>query len=112
VLDPGVLDRLRADLGGDDPVRDVVATFLERTPTVLADLSAAAARDDVEAMRRVAHGIKGTSATLGAARLAEQCAEIERLARSGAVPDAAARVAAVEASYRAAEAALTAKLGG
>jgi HPt (histidine-containing phosphotransfer) domain-containing protein len=108
-MDRGVMDQLREDLG-DGPVREVVATFLDRTPATLAELRAAASRNDVEAIRRAAHAVKGTSATLGAKRLADECAELERMARSGDVPDATARVAAVEASYHGAKAALEAEL--
>ena len=103
------MDQLREDLG-DGPVREVVATFFDRTPATLAELRAAASRNDVEAIRRTAHAVKGTSATLGAKRLADECAELERMTRSGDVPDATARVSAVEASYHAAKAALEAEI--
>jgi HPt (histidine-containing phosphotransfer) domain-containing protein len=59
-----------------------------------------------DAIRRAVHMIKGTSAILGARPLAEQCAELEHLSRSGVVQDVATRVAAIEASYRKVEAAL------
>ena len=59
------LEQLREDLGGNAPLHDVIATFLEKTPAVLAVLQDAAARADADAMRRAAHMIKGTSAMLG-----------------------------------------------
>ena len=99
-IDGHVLDQLRADLG-PGPVAQVIATFLERTPEVLAELRDAASRADADGIRRAAHTIKGTSATLGARKLAEASAEIESLGRTGSVPDAVNRVEALEASYRA-----------
>jgi HPt (histidine-containing phosphotransfer) domain-containing protein len=51
--------------------------------------------------------IKGTSAMLGALRLAECCAELEGLCRGGDLPDATTRVSAIEATYRTVEAALS-----
>jgi CheY-like chemotaxis protein/HPt (histidine-containing phosphotransfer) domain-containing protein len=105
-VDPPVLDQLREDLGGPEPVQEVIATFLDKTPEVLAELRDAAARADAGGIRQAAHKLKGTSATLGARRLSEQCAEIERLARAGSVPDAADRLKDIEASYGKVEAAL------
>jgi signal transduction histidine kinase/DNA-binding response OmpR family regulator len=107
-LDHDVLDQLRDDLGGTAALREIIATFLEKTPSVLAELRAAAARGDVDGIRRAAHMCKGTSAILGARMLAQQCAELEALARSGLVPDAIACVTAMEVSYRSVEAALMA----
>jgi len=107
IIDRGMLEQLREDLGGSAPLREVIATFLEKTPAALAALRDAAARADTEALRQSAHMIKGTSAMLGATDLAARCAELERLARSGIVPDAASRVAAIEESYRHVGAALT-----
>ena len=109
-LDRTVLDQIREDLGGTAPLRDIILTFLGKTPAVLATLHDAAMRADADAIRRAAHSLKGTSALLGARALAEQCAELERLDQSGMVADALGRVRAIEASYRKVEAALTAEV--
>jgi signal transduction histidine kinase/CheY-like chemotaxis protein len=103
-LDRTALDELQEDLGGTAPLHDVIATFLEKTPAVLAVLRAAAARADAGAIRKAAHLIKGTSAMLGARTLARQCAELEGLCQPGIVPDAVDRVRAIEESYRRVEA--------
>jgi CheY-like chemotaxis protein/HPt (histidine-containing phosphotransfer) domain-containing protein len=109
-IDRVVIGQLREDLG-DGPLREVVATFLDRTPAAIAELRAAASREDGEAIRRAAHAIKGTSATLGAIGLASVCDEIERLARSGDVKGAAGRVRTAEESYRVVEPALEREFG-
>jgi HPt (histidine-containing phosphotransfer) domain-containing protein len=109
-LDRGVLDQLRADLGGTAALRDVITTFLDQTPTILSALREAAVCDDVPAIRRAAHRIKGTSSILGARELSQQCAEIERVGQAGRIADAGSRVIAVEASYRTIEAALKAEI--
>jgi signal transduction histidine kinase/DNA-binding response OmpR family regulator len=106
--DRTVLDQLREDLGGIEPLRELIVTFLERTPLVLAALREAAARADLGEIRRTAHMLKGTSAMLGGRALAEQCGELERLGETGVVGDAVARVTAIEAAYRKVEDALTA----
>jgi signal transduction histidine kinase/CheY-like chemotaxis protein/HPt (histidine-containing phosphotransfer) domain-containing protein len=97
-LDRTVLEQLREDLG-DAALAEVVATFLDKTPSALAALREAAARADIGGMRKSAHLIKGTSAVLGACTLAQRCAELEELCQASAVSDAASRVRAIEESY-------------
>jgi len=109
-LDRDVLDQLREDLGGAAALREVIRSFLDQTPSVLSALRDAAARADVSSIRRTAHMIKGTSSTLGARELSEQCAEIERVGQTGCIADAGSRVIAVEASYRTIEAVLKAEI--
>jgi CheY-like chemotaxis protein/HPt (histidine-containing phosphotransfer) domain-containing protein len=109
-LDRDVLDQLREDLGGSAALREVIRSFLDQTPSVLSALRDAATRADVPSIRRAAHMIKGTSSTLGARELSEQCAEIERIGQTGCIADAGSRVIAVEVSYRTLEAALKAEI--
>lgn len=58
---------------------------------------AAASADDV---RRAAHTLKGTSASLGADDLAESCREVESIAREGGLDGLEERIAAIEAAFR------------
>jgi signal transduction histidine kinase/DNA-binding response OmpR family regulator/HPt (histidine-containing phosphotransfer) domain-containing protein len=109
-LDSEVLDQLREDLGGTAALREVIRSFLDQTPSVLSALRDAAARSDVPSILRAAHMIKGTSSILGARELSEQCAEIERIGRTGCMADAGSRVIALDASYRTVEAALNAEI--
>jgi CheY-like chemotaxis protein len=108
-IDPSALDGIREDLGSA-AVRKVIAEFLRSSPPLIAKLREAATRGDASAIRALAHSMKGTSATLGAVALSHGCAELEDLTRSGSVADAAARVAAIETLYAAAEAALEAEV--
>ena len=91
-IDRDVLAGLREDLGDAETLRNVVTVFLDRVPLTLAELRTAAERGDQAALLAAAHGLKGTSATLGALILSEQCAELERLARAGRLQDAIARL--------------------
>jgi signal transduction histidine kinase/DNA-binding response OmpR family regulator len=111
-LDREVLDQIQEDLGGTAALRDVIQTFLGKTPAVLATLRDATARADADAIRRAAHSLKGTSALLGARTLAEQCAELERLDQPTVVAEALNRVRVIEASYAKVETALMAMLEG
>jgi HPt (histidine-containing phosphotransfer) domain-containing protein len=110
-IDRAVLSGLREDLGDPETVRQVVTAFLDRMPLVLAQLGDAAARDDQAAILSVAHGLKGTSATLGALTLSEQCAELERVARAGVPSDIPSKLAAVLAEAETASRALEAEIG-
>jgi len=110
-LDRRVLDHLREDLGDTAALREVISTFLERSPSMLTALREAAARGDVAAVSAGAHAMKGTSATLGALALASLCAELERLARAGSMSEVVAKVSAIEAEYGSVDRALRAEAG-
>jgi signal transduction histidine kinase/DNA-binding response OmpR family regulator len=100
-LDHRVLRDLQADLGGAEELRQVIAAFLDGSPRFLAALRDAAARNDASGMRQAAHALKSSSAMLGAMALSAQCGELERDSEAGSVLDAVARVATIEALYRA-----------
>jgi len=110
-LDRRVLDQLREDLGDAAALRDVISTFLERSPSMLTGLREAAARGDGVAVSAGAHAMKGTSATLGALTLSSLCAELERLARAGRMAELVAQVPAVEAEYGSVDRALRLEAG-
>jgi signal transduction histidine kinase/DNA-binding response OmpR family regulator len=110
-IDRETLGRLREDLGNPDAVRQVVRAFVDRVPLVVAELKGAAAREDQAALLAAAHGLKGTSATLGALALSEQCAELERLALAGRLREVPAQLDAVVAHAERARRALQAEIG-
>lgn len=85
VLDPTVLDQLREleDASGQ-PLGDLVALFVEDGKRCLGELREALTVGDADAIRRVAHGLEGTSANYGALELPALC---DRLARSAAAGD-------------------------
>ncbi|WP_431299869.1 Hpt domain-containing protein [Tabrizicola sp. BL-A-41-H6] len=90
MLDKTALDRLTAILG-DDPadLADLLETFQDEGPGLVAALQSAAVRQDGDGVRRVAHSLKSSARDIGAVALAETCAEIEAMLRAGAAPDAA-----------------------
>lgn len=113
-LDPGALAHLLEITGGDEAfVDELVDTFFDDAATQLDSLRAAAATQgtDPEVLVRPAHSLKSSAASVGAARLAELCRELEAAARSGTVSDAAGRVAAIELEFAAAREALLAARG-
>jgi histidine phosphotransfer protein HptB len=93
-LDPAALEQLR-DLGGDDFVVELAATFLGEAPPLLAALRGS----DVDEVRRAAHTLKSNGATFGATRLSELCRELEEQARAGDLSGAPALADRIEAEY-------------
>jgi HPt (histidine-containing phosphotransfer) domain-containing protein len=99
-VDHGVLEQLREDLGAST-ADEVIAEFLKEGPSLVAALRDAIGRNDLAAIGRAAHSLKGTSASLGAGRLSEVCAALELASRQGAVADAPERLAAIETAFHA-----------
>ncbi|TPG16867.1 PAS domain-containing hybrid sensor histidine kinase/response regulator [Pedococcus bigeumensis] len=107
VLDPSRLEEL-LDLDPGDPT--MLLRFIDRfgpnaraTLATMRDHRVAGAAHELS---RAAHGLKGSAANLGAARLAELCADVEHQGEDGVVVDQPALVAverALDAAVRALE---------
>jgi HPt (histidine-containing phosphotransfer) domain-containing protein len=101
VLDSRALTALR-DLqneGEPDVLAGMIADYLRDTPPRLAALHEALARADAEAVRREAHGIKGSSGYLGAVEMTRLCTELEGQARAGDLTQAPELVHAIAAAF-------------
>ncbi|WP_328474449.1 ATP-binding protein [Actinoplanes sp. NBC_00393] len=73
--------RMAAESGDRHRVADILHNFAERLPDTLDRLELAAAAGDTSSMARLAHSLKGSSATLGANGFANLCADLEDRAR-------------------------------
>ena len=62
---------------GADFVKELVQTFLEEAPAMLAELRQALAAGQADAFRRAAHSLKSNSLTFGALALAALARELE-----------------------------------
>ena len=90
ILDAQALERLRElDPGGTNKLLErIVAAFLKSLDRLLPELAQARGQApergmDLAAVRHVAHTLKSSSASLGALKLSQRCAEIETMARNG-----------------------------
>jgi HPt (histidine-containing phosphotransfer) domain-containing protein len=81
VVDLGVLLGLEdAQVEGEpDLIVELIDLYAEDTPRRLAALQSAWAAGDLSALRRAAHGLKGSSASLGARRVEFLCDKLEQL---------------------------------
>ena len=64
---------------------ELTALFLEDAPARVAELEAAVRHGDRDALRRAAHQLKGTAATVGATDVARSAADLERAAAGSAL---------------------------
>ncbi len=97
-VDVAVLEELRLlSAGGDgDLLVQVIDLFLEDAPPHIESLRRAFADGDAERAAREAHALKGSSANLGARRLAELCEAVILRARGERLDGMEAAVAAIE----------------
>jgi PAS domain S-box-containing protein len=103
-LASGALEALREQFGDEAFLQDLLDTFLQEAPRLVADLRSGSA----EEARRAAHTLKTNARTLGAAELGRVCEELEELAKQDRLEGASARVAHADAEYARVESALRA----
>ncbi len=100
-IDRAAYAELEASAGAEFAL-ELVDTFLEEAPTMLAELRGAHAAANADAFRRAAHSLKSNSLTFGATELARQARALELQA----LPADAAPLDALDAAYARAAAAL------
>ena len=106
-LDASAIESLK-ELGGEEFLAEVIATFLSDAPAQIATLRTTHEQGDAEGLRRAAHTLKANGQTFGAGRFSELCRELERRARSAELDGIAELVARIEREYSALETTLAA----
>jgi HPt (histidine-containing phosphotransfer) domain-containing protein len=106
-LDRTALDDLLAMTGGDvEFLAEMIDTFLEEGPALVADMRAARTSGDAAALRRAAHTLKSNSRIFGANALSDLCQVIEECAAAGDLDGAGPVIAQAQTEYPAVVAAL------
>ena len=82
VLDQAIVGQLRDALPAETRL-ELIDTFEGQHRKCLTEIAAAVGRDDRDEVRRTAHLLKGSSASLGAMRLRSQCERLEHIGRAG-----------------------------
>jgi len=79
VLDLSALEALRQAMGDDGGlvIAELIDYYLAETPSLLEQMRAAIAQQDFDTLQLVAHGLKSSSASLGAMRLSQLCQDLE-----------------------------------
>lgn len=108
-LDLAVIERFR-EAGAPEFALRLIDQFLQQARARTLALTEAAGRADVAAMNTMAHALKDTAMTVGAARLGALCARVEDQAALPPAGDvASALIAEVDAEFRRVEHALAAQ---
>jgi HPt (histidine-containing phosphotransfer) domain-containing protein len=104
-IDSATFEELQ-DAAGADFVKELIDTFLEEAPAMLAALKSALAAAQAEPFRRAAHSLKSNAVTFGAMPLGALARELELKGIDSARGSDA--LAALDAEYARVAAALTA----
>jgi len=105
VIDQAVYAELE-DTASAEFVAELVDTFLEEAPRMLAEIRGARAENNAERFRRAAHSLKSNSNTFGALRLAALARELELKGLDADPARDTGALATLEAEYARAAAAL------
>ena len=107
VLDSAALENLLAVVGGEfDYLVELIDSFLEEAPRLLAELNQAVEDGDAAGVRRAAHSLKSNGADFGASTFFNLCKELEMMGKSGVLDHAADLSAQIAAEYDKVETAL------
>jgi two-component system sensor histidine kinase/response regulator len=89
-INPRALDSIRQLPGANGAllVGKVIDAYLADAPARLAQMHAATGANNADALRKAAHGMKSSSANVGAERLAALCKDLEMLGRNGTLEGA------------------------
>jgi CheY-like chemotaxis protein len=99
-LDPTALDNLLSILGGEfEYLVELIDSFLEDAPQLLAELERSFENGDAAGVHRVAHSLKSNGADFGAIAFSDLCKELEMMGRDGMIDDAGELVAQIETEY-------------
>jgi HPt (histidine-containing phosphotransfer) domain-containing protein len=111
ILDHTTFAGLLDSLGGDvDFLSELIESYLDSSPGLLASMREAIASGEAPALQRAAHSLKTGSASFGALAFAAQCKALEDMGKTGALAGADGKLAALEAAYTEVAAALQARL--
>ncbi len=100
VLDQDALDALDEVTGGDiEFLAELVETFLEDAPNLMAELQQAIEASNAGEVRRLAHSLKGNGREFGATDFTNLCADLEHQAADGNLADAQGLLNEIQAEF-------------
>ncbi len=97
-LDPRVVGQIRK-LGGDELMRQLVATFLEHAPGRLEGVRGGLASGDLRRVEKAAHSLRSSLASLGASGLAQLAGDLEARSREGDAEASGPLAASLESGF-------------
>ncbi len=100
VIDMTAFEDLK-QMAGADFIGELIHTFLDDAPQLIAQLHGALAAGDAETFRRAAHSLKSNAASFGANRLSTLARELEMLGRENKLSEVGERLKVLEEAYQA-----------
>ena len=100
-IDKSTFDDLK-QMSGAEFINELIDTFLEDAPKLLAEMKSALGTGNVDSFRRASHSLKSNAATFGAGRLAELAKELEALGRENKLKETGDRLTVLEEAVRSA----------
>ena len=98
VIDQTTFDELK-QMSGDDFINELIDTFLEDAPNMIAEIKSGLSANNAEIFRRAAHSMKSNAATFGASQLAALAKELEMLGKENRLNETGDRLKALEEAY-------------
>ena len=102
VINQGTFDELK-QMSGEDFINELIDTFLEDAPNMIAEIKSALESNDADAFRRAAHSMKSNAATFGADQLAELAKELEMLGKEHKLNETGDKLKSMEEAYESAK---------
>src|ERR1700690_1629629 len=99
VIDRNAFEDLK-QMAGADFIGELIDTFLEDAPQLIAQLHSALTSNDAETFRRAAHSLKSNAASFGASHLSGLAKELEMLGRENKLHEVGDKLKAVEEAYQ------------
>lgn len=97
-IDKGTLDSLIAATD-EEFVKELIETFLEDSPSLIAEMRMALDTHAPEVFQRAAHTLKSNAASFGAFRLSESAKELEMIGKSGDLKSSGDKIDDFETAY-------------
>ena len=98
IIDKTTFDVLK-QMSGDDFINELIDTFLEDAPKMIAEIKSSHAANNAETFRRAAHSMKSNAATFGASQLAALAKELEMLGKENKLHETGDRLTVLEEAY-------------
>jgi HPt (histidine-containing phosphotransfer) domain-containing protein len=99
VIDRTTFDELK-QMSGDDFINELIDTFLEDAPKMIAEIKSSHTANNAETFRRAAHSMKSNAATFGASQLAALAKELEMLGKENKLNETGDRLRVLEEAYK------------
>ena len=98
VIDKTTFDELK-EMSGDEFINELIDTFLEDAPNMIAEIKSGLATNNADIFRRAAHSMKSNAATFGASQLAALTKELEMLGKENKLHETGDKLKALDEAY-------------